>query len=130
MVKIFKSSCAVQNAILYDVVAVLYRTGASHDKIERLMRMLASKPTYRLRIEKSGRVSILVWGLADNDEMEYHHADKLPTWMKLKLAVLMLLDPSNINEEVKGVGMRISERVFWLYPSDGDDDGNDPRTQS
>jgi len=32
-----------------------------------------------------------------------------------KISVLMLLDHTKVNEEVKGVGRRISKNVYWVF---------------
>ena len=52
---------------------------------------------------------------------------ELPKWVQDKLAVLMLLDPKKVNEEVESVGRRISENIFWVFI--GEANGDDPRSQ-
>jgi hypothetical protein len=81
--------------------------------------------TYRVQVQTDGRVSVSSWGLAKDVEDTYDSADALPEWMQRKIATLMIFDPEKVNDEIKGLGRRISKGTFWLYPDEGDDDGND-----
>jgi hypothetical protein len=83
--------------------------------------------TYRVQVHTDGRVSISSWGLAIDVEDTYDSVDELPAWMQRKIATLMIFDPEKANEEVKGLGRRISKGTFWLYPDEGEDDGDDTR---
>lgn len=83
--------------------------------------------TYRVQIAGSGRVNVSSWGLATDVQDSYDCVDALPHWMQRKIAVLMIFDPEKVNEEIKGVGRRISKGTFWLYPEEGEDDGDDAR---
>jgi hypothetical protein len=86
--------------------------------------------TYRIQIQGDGNVTVSSWGLAKDVEDTYDSVDDLPTWMQQKIAVLMIFDPEKVNEEIAGIGRRISKGTFWLYPDEGEDDGDDTRTQS
>lgn len=86
--------------------------------------------TYRIQIRGDGNVIVSSWGLAKDVEDTYDSVDDLPTWMQQKIAVLMIFDPEKVNEEIAGIGRRISKGTFWLYPDEGEDDGDDTRTQS
>lgn len=92
---------------------------------EVLMRMATR--TYRIQIAANGKVNVSSWGLAKDVQASYDCVDDLPRWMQRKIAVLMIFDPEKVNEEVKGVGRRISKGTFWLYPEEGEDDGDDAR---
>lgn len=81
--------------------------------------------TYRVQVQTDGRVSVSSWGLAKDVEDTYDSADALPEWMQRKIATLMIFDPAQVNDEIKGLGRRISKGTFWLYPDEGEDDGND-----
>jgi hypothetical protein len=81
--------------------------------------------TYRVQVQTDGRVSVSSWGLAKDVEDTYDSADALPEWMQRKIATLMIFDPEKVNDEIKGLGRRISKGTFWLYPTEGEDDGND-----
>jgi len=83
--------------------------------------------TYRVQMHTDGRVSISSWGLAKDVEDTYDSVDELPAWMQRKIATLMIFDPDKVNEEIKGLGRRISKGTFWLYPTEGEDDGDDTR---
>jgi hypothetical protein len=82
-------------------------------------------PTYRVQVKGDGRVNVYSWGLAKDVEDTYDSVDALPTWMQHKIATLMIFDPEKVNSEIEGLGRRISKGTFWLYPSEGEDDGND-----
>lgn len=86
-----------------------------------------STRTYRVQVAGNGRVSVSSWGLAKDVQDSYDCVDALPHWMQRKIAVLMIFDPKKVNEEIKGVGRRISKGTFWLYPEEGEDDGDDTR---
>jgi hypothetical protein len=81
--------------------------------------------TYRVQMQTDGRVSVSSWGLAKDVEDTYDSVDGLPEWMQRKIATLMIFNPEQVNEEIKGLGRRISKGTFWLYPTEGEDDGND-----
>jgi len=81
--------------------------------------------TYRVQMQTDGRVNVSSWGLAKDVEDTYDSVDGLPEWMQRKIATLMIFDPEKVNEEIKGLGRRISKGTFWLYPTEGEDDGND-----
>lgn len=84
--------------------------------------------TYRVAVEPNGRVNITTWGLAEDIDRSYDSVDELPQWMQRKIAVLMIFDPEKPMDEIKGIGRRISRATFWVYPDEGEDDGNDTRT--
>ena len=86
--------------------------------------------TYRVQVQNDGKVSVSSWGLAKDVEDTYDSVDALPDWMQRKIATLMIFNPENVNEEIKGLGRRISKGTFWLYPEEGEDDGNDTRAPS
>jgi predicted RNA-binding protein with PIN domain len=86
--------------------------------------------TYRIQVQADGRVSVSSWGLAKDVEDTYDSVDGLPEWMQRKIATLMIFDPAQVNDEIKGLGRRISKGTFWLYPDEGEDDGNDARAPS
>lgn len=81
------------------------------------MRMLENKPIYRLSINQS-KVDVTCYDLLENFAPEldpvYTSVDGLPEWAKEKLAVLMVLDPTSINDPIEGVGRRINQTVFWI----------------
>ena len=81
--------------------------------------------TYRVQMQADGRVNVSSWGLAKDVEDTYDSVDGLPEWMQRKIATLMIFDPAQVNEDIKGLGRRISKGTFWLYPDEGEDDGND-----
>ncbi len=86
--------------------------------------------TYRIQVQANGRVDTMSWGLAKDVEDTYDSVDALPEWMQRKIATLMIFDPAKVNEEIKGLGRRISKGTFWLFPDEGEDDGNDTGTPS
>ena len=83
------------------------------------MNMIADKPIYRLEINDKLGIDIDCYDLLNDWHPElgdhYNSVGDLPTWVQEKLAVLMILDPEQRNEEVTGIGRRINKRVFWVY---------------
>lgn len=89
------------------------------------------EPIYRICINSDGSVQTTCYEMLDafNPALKsfYESVDELPKWVQDKLAVLMLLDPKKLNEEIESVGRRISEDIFWVFI--GEADGDDPRSQ-
>lgn len=53
--------------------------------------------------------------MLDNDISGwYSEVDLLPDWVRDRLALLMMVDPTPPTKYVDGVGRRISETVFWI----------------
>jgi hypothetical protein len=42
--------------------------------------------------------------------------DDIPAWIQDKLSALSILPTPPPENNVEGVGKRISDRVFWVYP--------------
>ena len=105
---------------------------APEEEILRYVAMVKKEPVYRIWIHKDSSVETTCYDLLDNFKPEldnhYAHLDDLPDWVQSKLAVLMLLDHKVNNEEVKNVGRRISEDIFWVFKREND--GGDPRIES
>jgi len=115
--------------ILFTLMSDLMRgiDGMKPDaQLSRAMRAAMMVKTYRVNIDPDdGRVNINTWGLAKDKTHCYHNVDGLPQWMQRKIAVLMIFDPTKPTSDVKGVGRRISRHTFWVYPDEGEDDGDD-----
>ena len=79
---------------------------------------LAAQAKDVLRLEViDGSVTIIDFSLEmlDNDVSGwYSEVDLLPDWVKDRLALLMMVDPTPPTKYVDGVGRRISETVFWI----------------
>ena len=79
---------------------------------------LAAQAKDVLRLEViDGSVTIIDFSLEmlDNDISGwYSEVDLLPDWVKDRLALLMMVDPTPPTKHVDGVGRRISETVFWI----------------
>ena len=100
----------------------------SHQFAKEVFVKMATR-TYRVQIASDGKVNVSSWGLANDVQDTYDSVDTLPAWMQLKIATLMIFDPEQVNNEIKGVGRRISKGTFWLYPEEGEDDGFNARAQ-
>lgn len=98
--------------------------------LAKKMYVAMTTRTYRVQMQTDGKVNVSSWGLAKDVEDTYDSVDDLPDWMQRKIATLMIFDPAQVNEEIKGLGRRISKGTFWLYPDEGEDDGNDARAPS
>ena len=75
-----------------------------------------SREVLRLEVV-DGSVTIINFSLEmlDNDVSGwYSEVDLLPDWVKDRLALLMMVDPTPPTKYVDGVGRRISETVFWI----------------
>jgi len=75
---------------------------------------------YRLHIPNGldSDITVLCFGLDQVDEGiegHYDNANALPVWMQERLALLLMIEPVPPISEVKGVGRRIDENVFWIY---------------
>ena len=58
-------------------------------------------------------VSCIGINCVDNELKDvYTSIDKLPTWVKDKIAILMLVD------KVEGIGYRIEDEKFYIYKTD------------
>jgi len=105
---------------------------APEEELLRYLEMMKEHPTYRIKIYDDSSVETTCYDMLDNFKPEldnhYNHLDDLPSWVQNKLAVLMLLDHNVNNEEIKDVGRRISEGIYWVFKREND--GGDPRIES
>lgn len=65
--------------------------------------------------------------MGEDATLHYDSVDCLPEWAQRKLAVLMGIDHTAVNEDIPNVGRRISRYVFWVYLSVGEKLGSYPR---
>jgi hypothetical protein len=92
----------------------------SEHHVDSLLNMLKEQPIYRITIhDRTGEVNTDCYDLLENFapelKMRYDTINELPKWAQEKLAVLMVLDPMKINNDIQGVGRRISRNIYWLY---------------
>lgn len=118
------SETGQRTTILIDLFCVFAR---AHSISPDTLHTAMTTRTYRVQVLADGRVSLSSWGLAKDVEHTYDSVDGLPAWMQRKIAALMIFDPVNQNDNIAGLGRRISKGTFWLYPDEGEDDGNDSR---
>ena len=59
-------------------------------------------------------------------ELDVATVNKLPEWLRKKLAVLQMRSYVPPTEDIPEIGMRISRWEFWVYINEGEQDGNDP----
>ena len=74
---------------------------------------------YRIELDDSKKVIVKCYGIDSIDSVlqpYYSSVDDLPQWVQKKLAVLYLLDPDKVNQDIEKVGRRINRNVFWIYP--------------
>jgi len=104
---------------------------APEEEIHRYIEMMKEAPVYRIKIHEDSSVETTCYDMLDNFKPEldnhYEHLDDLPDWVQNKLAVLMLLDHRVNNEEVKNIGRRISEDIYWVFKREND--GGNPRSE-
>jgi hypothetical protein len=105
----------------------------SERNVETLLNMLKEQPIYRVSIhDRTGQVNTDCYDLLENFapelKMRYDTINEMPNWAQAKLAVLMVLDPMKVNNDIEGVGKRISRNVYWLYKENAS--GDDARKES
>lgn len=97
----------IQRKDLYiSSAGVLHMTPVPHDDT-----------TYRVSIFPDG-VDVICFGIERVDsclEGHYDGIDLLPNWVKERLAVLNMIDPTPPTATVEGVGRRISAHVYWVH---------------
>lgn len=74
---------------------------------------------YRVALDvRNNHIEVVCLGMESVDieaEGIYRSTSELPMWIQEKLAVLSMMSDQPPTTEVKGVGMRISTDVFWVY---------------
>jgi hypothetical protein len=92
---------------------------APEEILMHYLEMVKELPIYRIQINDDHTVETTCYEMLDAFDPElkkyYETLDDLPKWVQDKLAVLMLLDHTKVNEEVKGVGRRINQNVYWVF---------------
>jgi hypothetical protein len=110
----------------------IHETLSEHN-VETLLNMLKEQPIYRVSIhDRTGEVNTDCYDLLENFapelKMRYDTINDMPNWAQSKLAVLMVLDPMKVNNDIEGVGKRISRNIYWLYKENAS--GDDARKES
>ncbi len=97
---------------------------APEEILMHYLDMVKELPIYRIQINDDHTVETTCYEMLDAFDPElkkyYETLDELPKWVQDKLAVLMLLDHTKVNEEVEGVGRRINENVYWVFNGESD----------
>ena len=74
---------------------------------------------YRVDVEPPTRIEVICFGidkLDDTVEGVYDNINDLPNWMQERLSVLSMLPPNTAGaNDVKGIGRRITESIYWVY---------------
>lgn len=103
--------------------------GKSGEVYHDTLAMVAKQPIYRLTLNKNTSVDVDCYDLLENfaPELDKHYDDvhSLPAWVQEKISVLMVLDPTKVNDEITGIGRRINKNIFWVYAN-----GRDSREES
>jgi len=118
----------MHSRILYDLVFEAERQPhilVPQTQILKILAMIKEEPIYRIRVNDDTTVDTDCYDLLENfaPELEktYDSVHDLPQWVQERIAVLMLLDVTKRNEEIRGIGKRINKNVFWVFK--GEDDG-------
>jgi hypothetical protein len=102
---------------------------APESEILRYIEMLKKEPIYRVEIKEDNTVETTCYEMLDAFDPQlkkwYESIDELPKWVQDKIAVLMLLDHTQTNKEIKNIGRRINNDVYWVFT--GETNGDDPR---
>jgi hypothetical protein len=108
-----------------------HNVSAPEEMLLMYLEKVKEEPIYRIQINEDNTVQTVCYEMLDAFDPElknyYETLDDLPKWVQDKLAVLMLLDHTKVNEEVKSVGRRISRNVYWVF--NGELDGNNSRRE-
>ena len=109
---------------------VQQRVSAPEEVIFAYIEKAKKEPIYRIKLNLDGSVQTTCYEMLDAFSPElksfYSSVDEMPKWVQDRIAVLMLLDPDKLNQEVENVGRRISDDIFWVFK--GEADGDDPRS--
>ena len=109
---------------------VKQRASAPEEVIFAYIEKAKKEPIYRISLNSDGSVQTTCYEMLDAFSPElksfYSSVDEMPKWVQDRIAVLMLLDPDKLNQEVENVGRRISDDIFWVFK--GEADGDDPRS--
>jgi hypothetical protein len=76
--------------------------------------------TFRVEV-KTTHVDVMCFGIPKiDDEVAgiYASVDELPEWVRNKLGLLLLMDPTPPTHPVDKVGLRIDKNTFWVYRAD------------
>ena len=99
-----------------------YGNRVSHNGYQMQLRMLQDMhddDIYRINIAYPNRIELICFGMDKLDvgiEGVYDNINSLPNWIQERLSVLSMLPPSSTGDnDVDGIGRRISERVYWVY---------------
>lgn len=72
--------------------------------------------TVRVEVYKDGVVSVICFDMLGHPlEGTWDSTDDLPIRIQRKISVLMIGGGDRIGDEVKNVGIRVAENVFWVY---------------
>jgi hypothetical protein len=92
---------------------------APEEVLMQYLEMAKELPIYRIQINEDNTVETSCYEMLDAFDPElkkyYETLDDLPKWVQDKLAVLMLLDHTKVNQEVENVGRRINQNVYWVF---------------
>lgn len=108
---------------LKDFIIVMHKVP---DPLEKAMAGLAmvkegqhDDDIYRVNVDPPTRIEVICFGmdkLDDTVEGVYDNINDLPTWMQERLSVLSMLPPNTSGmNDVKGIGRRITESIYWIY---------------
>jgi len=81
--------------------------------------MLLNDSVYRVNfLPDKNTVDVIGLGIngLDLPHQGTYHKDNMPDWMQDKLHALAVLRVPPPEANVEGVGKRISETIFWVYP--------------
>jgi hypothetical protein len=85
----------------------------------RMLQDMHDDDIYRINIAYPNRIELICFGMDKLDvgiEGVYDNINSLPNWIQERLSVLSMLPPSSTGDnDVEGIGRRISERVYWVY---------------
>lgn len=81
----------------------------------------------RVKIDDNGGCDVVYLGLDIADIGKHtgvRETTNLPKYVQQRLAILMTCDPTPPTFNVEGVGRRLDEHTFWIFPEEVDYDSS------
>lgn len=97
--------------------------------LEKLKRMRAMRmeldddPVLRVQLNADGTYQTLRMFVASPNNIRYYDTrDELPQWVQDRMLMLDMMRDANIKDrKIEGIGMMVTDTVYWLNPMDEED---------
>jgi hypothetical protein len=97
--------------------------------IHRLIHMMHNSmpldddPVLRVQLNADGTYQTLRMFVASPKNIRYYDTrDELPQWVQDRMLMLDMMRDANIKDrKIEGIGMMVTDTVYWLNPMDEED---------